>query len=97
MHEQKVTKLGGENYIFSTVTKTGSTFGHRIGNNGVEALRGQQHIPSNPHPGPQASVFFYYPLLLDDLIMTVTNHLPGVDGTSLQLYMAYTGMCHWTG
>ena len=75
----------------------GSTFGPRIGNNGVGVLRGQRHIPSNPRVGPQASVFSYYPLLLDDLIMTATNHLPGVDGTPLQLYIAYMGTCHWTG
>ena len=49
---RKLLSWDRENYIFSKVTKMGSTFGHRIGCNGVGVLRGQRHIPSNPLPPP---------------------------------------------
>ena len=41
-------KLGSlKLYVCPIVTKMGSKTGHRIDYNGVGALRGQQHIPSN--------------------------------------------------
>ena len=53
-----MTKLGSRKlYICPEVTKMGSIIGHRIGYNGVGALRGQRHIPSKnlpkyPRPPP---------------------------------------------
>ena len=42
-----MTKLGSRKlHICPKVTKMGSIIGHRIDYNGVEALRGQRHIPS---------------------------------------------------
>ena len=38
-------------YISSKVTKMGSIIGHKIDYNGVGALRGQRHIPSQNWPG----------------------------------------------
>ena len=48
IHKKKVTKLGSRKFhICPRVTKMGSIIiGHRIDYNGVGALRGQWHIPS---------------------------------------------------
>ena len=52
-----------ENKIFVQMTKMGSIIGHRIDCNGVGALRGQRHIPTNinpstPPPPPRAWKFY---------------------------------------
>ena len=39
--------LGSRNLYFAKVTKMGYIIGHKIDYNGVGALRGQWHIPSN--------------------------------------------------